>query len=117
MIHPVVVENNSFKGRLHMLSPLVLAEGFPPRAVVNGFFTCLFPTAVLHTIASVQPDGVEEKGYTVCRKARGQFPNSPCDWSNHQVEGRGESQHDDPVYRGKEPSLSTLFVGGRGVFG
>jgi hypothetical protein len=25
---------------------------------------------------------------TVCRKARGQFPNNPCGWSNHQAEGR-----------------------------
>ena len=24
---------------------------------------------------------------TVCRKARGQFPNNPCGWSNHQAEG------------------------------
>jgi hypothetical protein len=38
MICSVVVENNSFEGRLHMLSPLVFTLGFPPRAVVSGFF-------------------------------------------------------------------------------
>jgi len=40
MISPVVVENNSLESRLHMLSPLVFTFGFPPRAVVSGFFYC-----------------------------------------------------------------------------
>ena len=31
--------------------------------------------------------GVEEKRDTVCRKARGQFPNNPCGWSYHEAEG------------------------------
>jgi hypothetical protein len=30
---------------------------------------------------------VEGNRDTVCRKARGQFPNNPCGWSNHQAEG------------------------------
>jgi hypothetical protein len=40
MICPVVVRNNSYEGRLHMLSPLVFTSGFSPRAVVSGFFYC-----------------------------------------------------------------------------
>ena len=36
-----------------------------PSAVVTDFF-CL-DTSVLHTIASVQPDGVEAKGYPVAK--------------------------------------------------
>ena len=38
---------------------------------------------------------------TVCRKARGQFPNNPCGWSNHQAGGRTSNRsHDDPVQQG-----------------
>lgn len=40
-MHSVVVRNNKFEGRLHMLSPLVFTLGFSPRAVVNGFFAFL----------------------------------------------------------------------------
>jgi len=50
MICLVVVRNNSFEGRLHMLSPLVFTLGFSPRAVVSGFFYCFSTTSVLHTI-------------------------------------------------------------------
>ena len=45
---------------------------FRPSAVVTAFF--VFDAAVLHTIARVQPDCVEEKGYTVSVKARGNYP-------------------------------------------
>jgi len=43
-------------------------------AVVSGFFIAPPTSAVLHTIARVQPDCVEEKGYTVSVKARGNYP-------------------------------------------
>jgi len=43
-------------------------------AVVSGFFIVLSTSSVLHTIARVQPDCVEEKGYTVSVKARGNYP-------------------------------------------
>ena len=43
-------------------------------AVVSGFFIAPSTSAVLHTIARVQPDCVEEKGYTVSVKARGNYP-------------------------------------------
>jgi hypothetical protein len=117
MIRTVVVRNNSHESRLHMLSPLVSIEGFSPRAVVSGFFYCHFPTAVLHTIVRLHPEGVEEKGYMVCRKARGQFPNNPCDWSNHQVEGRSQETGMMMPQGGETPSLSTPLAWGRGVFG
>ena len=42
--------------------------------------------AVLHTIARVQPDCVEEKGYPVAR-ARGNYPYNPDGWSYLQAEG------------------------------
>ena len=57
MISPVVVEVNARKPFTHA-SPLL---GNFDGAVVSGFFIAP-TTAVLHTIASVQPDGVEEKG-------------------------------------------------------
>lgn len=60
-IQIVVVESNNFEDHLHMPSPLGLLNGFPPRAVVSGFF--IVPTiSVLHTIVRPQPGGVEEKG-------------------------------------------------------
>ena len=40
----------------------------------NGFFVAYFTSAGLHPIARVQPDCVEEKGYTVSVKARGNYP-------------------------------------------
>jgi len=42
---------------------------------LTAFFSSVLPhPAVLRTIASVQPDGAEEKGYAVCRKTTGQLP-------------------------------------------
>ena len=43
-------------------------------AVVSGFFIVPPISAVLHTLKRVQPDCVEEKGYTVSVKARGNYP-------------------------------------------
>ena len=54
-------------------------------------------------------------GYTVCRKARGQFPNNLCDWSNREVEGLNESWHHDTPLRVVKyliSSYSMLGVGG-----
>ena len=84
------------------------------RAVANGFFIALI-ASVLHTIARLQPEGVEEKGYTVCRKTRGQFPNNPWGWSNQQARGRW--QHPMLMPQGGEntypPTLIVLLgVGG-----
>jgi len=61
MICPVVVAHNSLKPFTHAFWPLGVLRGCDPNAVVNGFFVCAM-TSVLHTIASVQPDGVEGKG-------------------------------------------------------
>jgi|FreactcultureFD7_1027221.scaffolds.fasta_scaffold41007_3 hypothetical protein len=113
MIRTVAVESNEMK-------PLnsTLALGFYPWVSTEGrakwLFLCLSSTAVLHTIVSVQSDGVEEKGYMVCRKARGQFPNNPCDWSNHQVEGHSLDTGMMMPQGGEtpEPSYSMLGVGG-----
>ena len=42
---------------------------------LTAFFSSVLPhPAVLRTIASVHPDGAEEKGYAVCRKTTGQLP-------------------------------------------
>ena len=65
MIYPVVVAHNLMKPLTHAFWPLGTLKGCNPNAVVSGFFIAP-TTTVLHTIASVQPDGVEEKGYTVC---------------------------------------------------
>jgi len=116
MIRTVAVESNKVK-------PLnsTLALGFYPWVSTEGrakwLFLCLSPSAVLHTIVRLHPEGVEEKGYMVCRKARGQFPNNPCDWSNHQVEGRSQETGMMMPQGGETPSLSTPLAWGRGVFG
>ena len=117
MIRTVAVGSDSLESRLLMPLPLVFTYGFLPRAVVSGFFYCLNSSAVLHTIVRLHPEGVEEKGYMVCRKARGQFPNNPCDWSNHQVEGRSQETGMMMPQGGETPSLSTPLAWGRGVFG
>jgi len=57
----------------------------------NGFFVAPFTSDRTPSVTRVQPDCVEEKGYTVRPMSRGQFPNNPCDWSDHQVEGLNES--------------------------
>ena len=62
--------------------------------------------------------GRGRKEYTVCRKARGQFPNNPCDWSNHQVEGHTQKRSMMILFTGvKYLILSTPCLWGRGVFG
>ena len=110
MICTVVVESNSLKAVYSCTAPL---RGFD-QCSSKRLFYCLSSTAVLHTIVSVQSDGVEEKGYMVCRKARGQFPNNPCDWSNHQVEGHSLDTGMMMPQGGEtpEPSYSMLGVGG-----
>lgn len=68
-----------------------------------------------HDSKHYKSDGVGGKGYTVCREARGQFPNNPCDWSYHEVEGHNPvGWHRDPCKGGEapEPSYSMLGVGG-----
>jgi len=62
--------------------------------------------------------GRGRKEYMVCRKARGQFPNNPCDWSNHQVEGHTQKRSMMILFTGvKYLILSTPSLWGRGVFG
>ena len=68
MINPVVVENNRNEGRLYLLSPLVLIEGFPPRAVVNGLFYCFF-TSTGHRQTAFKA------AVTVLRGNGGSFPS------------------------------------------
>jgi hypothetical protein len=113
MIRTVVVESNSLKAVYSCTAPL---RGFD-QCSSKRLFYCLSPSAVLHTIVRLHPEGVEEKGYMVCRKARGQFPNNPCDWSNHQVEGRSQKTGMMMPQGGETPSLSTPLAWGRGVFG
>jgi len=86
------------------------------RAVANGFFIALI-ASVLHTIARLQPEGVEEKGYTVCRKTRGQFPNNPWGWSNQQAWGRWTNHPMLMPFRAVKPLLSTSVLGVGGSLG
>jgi hypothetical protein len=67
------------------------ASWFFHRGFINGFFFAHSTSDRTPSVTRVQPDCVEEKGYTVRPMSRGQFPNNPCDWSDHQVEGLNES--------------------------
>lgn len=46
----------------------------PPGSVLTAFSLPVYTPAGLHPIARVQPDCVEEKGYTVSVMARGNYP-------------------------------------------
>ena len=50
------------------------AIGFSPGVFSNGIFSSVLFQLVLRTIASVQPDGAEAKGYAVCLRTTGQLP-------------------------------------------
>jgi len=70
---PVAVGSDVFKAVTHAFA-LGLIRRVPTEGSCNGFFIAPPTSAVLHTIARVQPDCVEEKGYTVSVKARGNYP-------------------------------------------
>jgi hypothetical protein len=70
------------------------AKCFSTGVRLDGFFLC--PCRTPDDTKGRKWGRVEGNRDTVCRKARGQFPNNPCGWSNHQAEGRvANPQHDD----------------------
>ena len=94
------------------VAPLFVATK-PKARSTNGFFAfCLTRTPhVSKRLTCLRG----RTGYTVCRKARGQFPNNLCDWSNREVEGLNESWHHDTPLRVVKyliSSYSMLGVGG-----
>jgi len=95
---------------------MVNPEGFDQVALLKRLF-CFYTTSVLHTIVRLQPEGVEEKGYTVCRKTRGQFPNNPWGWSYQQAWGRWRSHPMLMPFWAVKPSLSTSVLGVGGSLG
>ena len=90
---------------------------FSPGSELNGFLFA--PTVtVLRTLARAPRVAARKESlYTVCRKARGQFPNNPCDWSNAQVEGRSASWHEHAQQGGDTFPFYSTTQWGRGVFG
>jgi hypothetical protein len=112
MICLVVVEVNSKKPFTHA-SPL---RGNFDGAVVSGFFIAP-ATSVLHTIASVQPDGVEEKGTRYVERLGGSSRIVRA--TGRIIRSRGLAYASMMILfiRGKVPFLSTPLRWGRGVFG
>ena len=93
------------------------AKGTLPSYIVKWLFL-LFPRIRTPHDSKTPTRGRGRKEYTVCRKARGQFPNNPCDWSNHQVEGHTQKRSMMIPFTGvKYLILSTPCLWGRGVFG
>jgi hypothetical protein len=94
---------------------VALAKSQDHRASCGVF---LLDQTVLHTIARPQPGGVEEKGYTVCQWLGGSSRTIRA--AGRIIKPRGVwSIHSMMILRcrGEAPSLSTLLLWGRGVFG
>jgi hypothetical protein len=93
-----------------MLPAPVSPWGFDREAAARAFSFLRQP----YSARSKSPPRLRgRKGYTVCRKARGQFPNSPCDWPNPQVEGAAKAGMWMP-YGALKPTLYPIALWGRG---
>jgi hypothetical protein len=115
MIAPVAVGSDD-EGRLLMLLPSV-HQGVPTKGSSNRLFCCPYDIRTPHVVGAAS-GAARKKTATRYAKARGQFPNNPCGWSNHQAEGHTVGIRSMMILhcRGEAPSLSTLQWG-RGVFG
>lgn len=93
---------------------VALAKSQDHRASCGVF---AFWQTVLHTIARPQPGGVEEKGTRYVERLGGSSRIIRA--TGLIIKSRGMAFASMMILhsRGKVPSLSTLFTGGRGVFG
>jgi hypothetical protein len=115
MICPVAVGSDILKAVTHAFA-LGLCLWVPTEGSCNGFF--ISPaTSVLHTIASVQPDGVEEKGTRYVERLGGSSRIVRA--TGRIIRSRGVAYASMMILfiRGKVPFLSTLRCGVGGSLG
>ena len=116
MIELVVVADS--KSRPFKSIPGPGISGVPlPGIELKRLFCCPSDIRTPHVVGAAS-GAARKKTATRYAKARGQFPNNPCGWSNHQAEGHTVGIRSMMILhcRGEAPSLSTLQWG-RGVFG
>ena len=77
------VASESFDPFNRLAAALAKSQG--RRASIGGFF--FWPNRTPHESRGHKWGRSEENRDTVCRKARGQFPNNPWGWSNRQAQG------------------------------
>lgn len=86
------------------------AKSQDPPERIEGFFA--FGDRTPHEVGAASGAARKETA-TRYAKARGQFPNNPCGWSNHQAEGHTVRIRSMMILhsRGEAPSLSIPSVG------
>ena len=122
MICPVAVVGDDLKAvctcslSFLSLSWKGFSKDYHQRAVASGFFIST-TTSVLHTIASVQPDGVEEKGTRYVERLGGSSRITRA--TGRIIKSRGVAYASMMILfiRGKVPFLSTLRCGVGGSLG